>query len=170
MRCMFECFFTIALLCSCACAFTACQEAMDFATEQDLAEYLGRISPRYRVYADRLWRSGVASAGELATGNVDTLLEAGIAHRLHAEHIKVKAAESVSGLGADGLQHTLPMPFEQEVQRQLKRLQEQMQQQMQQNQDIQETLRRCEPGAWLEHRGMAQLSEQMSTSLHLRQA
>lgn len=73
----------------------ACQarDAMGFSSEQQLAEFLGSLEPHYRDYATALWASGVRSADELANGSVDTLVEAGITIRLHAENIKAKAGE-----------------------------------------------------------------------------
>jgi hypothetical protein len=64
---------------------------MTFGTEQQLADFLGSIQPHYRDYAAPLWASVVRSADELANGSVDTLVEAGITNRLHAENIKAKA-------------------------------------------------------------------------------
>jgi hypothetical protein len=44
--------------------------AMQFSTEQQLAEFLGSIRPYYREYAAALWALGVGTAMELANGSV----------------------------------------------------------------------------------------------------
>eukprot|EP00882_Tetradesmus_deserticola_P011921 GHRQ01012616.1.p1 GENE.GHRQ01012616.1~~GHRQ01012616.1.p1 ORF type:complete len:162 (+),score=56.23 GHRQ01012616.1:197-682(+) len=65
---------------------------MEFATQQKLAEYLGRIEPHYTTYAGPLWRYGVRTSRELANNSVDDLVLAGIMNRLHAGNIKATAA------------------------------------------------------------------------------
>ena len=64
---------------------------MSFNTEQQLAEFLGRIQPHYHSYAASLWAFGVRSADELANGSIDDLVTAGITNRLHAANVKARA-------------------------------------------------------------------------------
>jgi hypothetical protein len=62
-----------------------------FGTEEELAEYLGRIQSNYRGYAAPLWASEERSENELANSSTEDLVAAGIASRLDASDIKANA-------------------------------------------------------------------------------
>ncbi len=61
----------------------------DFATSNDLVEYLTKINPKYGKYATPLWKGEIRSRAELANVSISTLSTYGISNIGHAENIQV---------------------------------------------------------------------------------
>ncbi len=60
----------------------------DFASSDNLNDYLVKINPRYGKYAAPLWDGEVRSPAELANASIRSLATFGISNMAHAENVQ----------------------------------------------------------------------------------
>ena len=61
-----------------------------FASEAELATFLGRLDPDYSQFASTLWQQGVKTASQLANARESILLACGLSE-LYIDDIKARA-------------------------------------------------------------------------------
>lgn len=79
----------------------------EFATKAELEAYLNGMCGRYgALYAHMLWDNGVSTSSELANASVETLQEAGVSKKIHAENIIKEASRGAANqAGGPGKGH-----------------------------------------------------------------